>query len=464
MQKTLTIVLLILLSSNISAAVVEPYIYQHDKLTDSVKCDANPRFSYSLYLPSYYNAKSKWPVLFVFDPGGRSRAAVERFIPAAEKYGYIVACPPKSRNGVPWNDILEITDCMFGDVKKKYSVDPSRIYTAGFSGGSRVASAIAIMYKGVSGVIACGAGLPGDPSGAALPQFDMIGIVGNTDMNYIEMCQLENYLEKKGRIAELRIFEGGHKWPDSNILQGAVEWLDLQAAKRGIIKRKQEFTDSLFAVAAEAAESNMKNGNLMEAARQYKYILKDFPNYPRSAKPKKTLDSLKLTKEYSRALKKWNDNISREKEERTSLEALLMKRIENGSGHDSIYMQISGKIESFRRLANGKDQELKSMASRILSFMSLMCYEKGNGLYTSGRYREASKCYESGVLAEPGNVQMLVSGARAFVLDSNVPDALSFLRKAVEQGFHDRQLLMNDKAFAKIRDDQRFVRIMDEMK
>lgn len=464
MQKTLTFIILLLLSSNISAAVMEPYSYQYKKLIDSVSCDANPPISYSLYVPSYYSLKSKWPVLFVFDPGGRSKSAVERFIPAAEKYGYIVACPPGSKNGLPWNDILELTDCMFNDVKKKYAVDASRIYTAGFSGGSRVASAIAIMYKGIAGVIACGAGLPGVPSGATLPSFDMIGIVGNTDMNYLEMCELESYLEKTGRNAELRIFEGGHRWPDSDILQGAVEWLHLQAIKRGIIKSKPEFTDSMFSGEIRTAENSMVKGNLIEAARQYKYILKDFTNDPRTVKYEKTLDSLKLTKEYSRAFKRWNDNTKREREERSALEALLSKRLEDGTGHDSTYLRISGKLESLRRLGNVKNQETKFLASRLLSFMSLMCYEKGNGLYNSGRYSEASKCFEAGVLTEPGNVQMLISGARAFALDNNMPESLSFLRKAVGLGFHDKQLLLNDKAFSKIRGDQKFVKIVSELK
>lgn len=106
MKKTVTFFLLVLLSGKISAAVVEPYTYQHSQLTDSVKCDANPKISYSLYMPSNNSNKSNWPLLFVL-----------------------------------------------------------RIYTAGFSGGARVASAIAIMYKGVTGVIDCCAGLPGVPSG-----------------------------------------------------------------------------------------------------------------------------------------------------------------------------------------------------------------------------------------------------------------------------------------------------------
>lgn len=460
MKRNLTLILLFLLSSKISVAVVKPYTYQYEKIIDSISCDANPRFSYSLYLPSHYSIKSKWPVLFVFDPGGRSKSAVERFIPAAEKYGYIVACPPGSKNGLPWNEILELTRCMFIDVKKKYSVDESRIYTAGFSGGSRVASAIAITFKGIAGVIACGAGLPGIPSGETLPAFDMIGLVGNTDMNYIEMVELESYLEKSARNAELRIFEGGHKWPDSDILQGAVEWLDLQALKRGIISRKKDFTDSLFIAAILSAENCIRKENLIEAERQYKYILKDFPNDSRTVKFKKTLDSLKLTKEYSRALKRWNDNMKDEVEERRELEILLTKRLEDGNGHDSTYLRISGKLESIRRMGNGKDKDARLLASRLLSFMSLLCYEKGFSFYNSGRYNESSKCFEAGLLVEPGNIPMLISGARAFALDNNINESLSFLRKAVKLGFSDKQLILNDVAFAKIRGDQRFVRIV----
>lgn len=435
--------------------------WHRGQITDSVRCDANKRFCYSLYLPENYNDKTKWPVLFVFDPGARSHMAVQRFVPAAEKYGYIVVCSPNSRNGLAWNETADLTNCMFGDVMKKFSTDASRIYTAGFSGGSRVASALAMMYKGISGVIACGAGLAVNPSGGNLPAFDMIGLVGCNDMNYSEMCELERIMENAGKKLELRVFEGRHEWPDPKLLEGAVGWLDMQAVRKGTIKRGNDFIELMVNHAFSAAKESLKSGDLVEAARRYKYIPKDFPDDPRTVKAIKTLDSLKLTKDYSRAVKKCNAVMERETSERDYLGTLLMNRVESGKANDSTSLRISDRLGYFRRMEKDNDPYTRAMAYRVMSFMSLVCYERGSNFYSVGKYREASICFETGMLAEPDNMQMLIFQAKACALDNNASEALACLKKAVDKGFKDRELLMKDKAFAGLRNDGRFRRIIE---
>ena len=49
--------------------------------------------SFSLYLPTNFEVTKKWPVVFVFDSNGRGKQAVQMFMPAAEKNGYILAAP-----------------------------------------------------------------------------------------------------------------------------------------------------------------------------------------------------------------------------------------------------------------------------------------------------------------------------------------------------------------------------------
>src|SRR3954463_3577923 len=69
------------------------------KISDDVKCLAEPSQSYALYLPSNYTPERPWPVILAFDPGARGRVPVERYQVAAETYGYIVAGSNQSRNG-----------------------------------------------------------------------------------------------------------------------------------------------------------------------------------------------------------------------------------------------------------------------------------------------------------------------------------------------------------------------------
>ena len=130
----------------------------------SVAVAADPSNSYALYLPSAYSPAKRWPLLLVFDPFARGEVSVKLFHEAAEKYGFIVVGSNNSRN---FQDPSAAIRMLWADVKERYAIDPRRIYTAGLSGGARVASSVALACKDcIAGVIANGAGLP---NGATSP-------------------------------------------------------------------------------------------------------------------------------------------------------------------------------------------------------------------------------------------------------------------------------------------------------
>src|SRR5215475_13441521 len=110
----------------------------------SVTVAADPTNSYALYLPSGYSANKRWPLLLVFDPFARGEISVKLFYEAAEKYGFIVVGSNNSRN---FQDPSAAIRTLWADVKERYAIDPRRIYTAGLSGGARVASSIALACK-----------------------------------------------------------------------------------------------------------------------------------------------------------------------------------------------------------------------------------------------------------------------------------------------------------------------------
>ena len=69
------------------------------KIVENVRCEKDSSQAYALYLPSHYSTDRTWPLLMAFDPRARGLTAVERFAPAAEKYGWIVVGSNNSRNG-----------------------------------------------------------------------------------------------------------------------------------------------------------------------------------------------------------------------------------------------------------------------------------------------------------------------------------------------------------------------------
>jgi len=68
-------------------------------------------------VPSNFTPERRWPVILLFDARARGRSGVERYQPAAEKYGYIVAGSNNSRNG-PCEPTLEAAKAMSAAVRE----------------------------------------------------------------------------------------------------------------------------------------------------------------------------------------------------------------------------------------------------------------------------------------------------------------------------------------------------------
>src|SRR3984893_16076904 len=198
------------------------------QIVDPIKCSADPSQTYALYLPSNYSPDRPWKLILASDPRGQGRQGVEHLQAAAEKYGYIVAGSNNSRNGPPQVS-LTAAQAMWTDVGKHFSINPKRVYTAGLSGGARIAMKVALDSDQIAGVIASSAGFPPGHRRSDL-KFVVFGTAGTEDFNYLEMRQLDQELSSPHRVV---IFEGGHTWLPSSLAVEAVEWLELQASHPG---------------------------------------------------------------------------------------------------------------------------------------------------------------------------------------------------------------------------------------
>ncbi|HXP83133.1 MAG TPA: hypothetical protein VN841_00345 [Bryobacteraceae bacterium] len=235
------------------------------QIVDTVKSAADQAQTYVLYLPSNYTPAKRWNLILAFDPGGRGRRPVERYQAAAEKYGYIVAGSNNSRNG-PWDISRAAALAMWTDVLQRFSIDASRIYAAGHSGGARVAMSIAMETSGaaayggggkypgkVAGVFASSAVYPGDERLDKL-RFPVFGTAGTEDFNNLEMHQFDQTVTSAHR---LEIFEGPHAWLPESLAMRAVEWMELQAMKSGLRARDNAWLNQRFS-AGEADAASLK--------------------------------------------------------------------------------------------------------------------------------------------------------------------------------------------------------------
>jgi len=254
---------LLLLSVAVCARPIQAQDLPRGTIIDDVTCGDDPGQSYALYLPSTYARNQPWSLLLGFHPAARGRAIVEKYRDAAEQYGYIVAASNTSRNG-PMVAASASVRAMSIDLGQRFAIDADRVYLTGLSGGARVAMQVALGKNNIAGVIASSAGYPDAKPRASL-SFPVFATAGTEDFNYLEMRQLDRKLTSPHYLA---VFSGGHALPPDSVALEAIEWMELQAMKRGRRARDEAMLDRFLAkrrARIAASTSGAATVHLLEA-------------------------------------------------------------------------------------------------------------------------------------------------------------------------------------------------------
>ncbi|MEP6535606.1 MAG: hypothetical protein ABJF23_09835 [Bryobacteraceae bacterium] len=337
------------------------------RVMESVKCQADPSQSYALYLPLRYAPEHSWPVIFAFDPRARGRIPVEIYQAAAEKYGYIVAASNNSQNG-SWAVSMAAADAMINDVLRNFQVDEKRIYTAGMSGGARVAMGIALNSNRMAGVIASSAGYP-DAKPRKCLSFILFGTAGTEDFNYLEMRQMDRALTTPHHVS---VFEGGHVWLSSSLAVEAVEFLELQAMKSGSKPVDQALVENLFL--RRTAGCEQKSGKELLSALEA--IAADFDGLKDTGDLSSRAASLRRDKRVRDALKK--DRAEEESEQRQTDEILGMERqLISSEEKQTVLSQLRVRWKHIAAAANApEDSPERRTARRILRGLTMGAGER----------------------------------------------------------------------------------------
>ena len=244
-------------------------------LTASVVCAKTPEQSYAIYLPSSYDAKRAWPIIYALDPLARGAVPVEMLQAAAEKYGYIVVGSHNSRNG-PGTIQYAAMNAMWADTHQRFNIDDKRVYLTGFSGGARAATMIAFGCGNcAAGIIAHGAGFLREmPPTKDIP-YSYYAAIGTRDYNYPELVQLARKLSELKVTHRLRPFDGAHQWATADAWMEAVEWMELRAMKENRRERDPAFAADYARRMGERAAAMEAAGDAYGALREYEQLVTD---------------------------------------------------------------------------------------------------------------------------------------------------------------------------------------------
>ena len=420
----------------------------------SVTAVADPANSYALYLPSAYSPVKRWPLLLLFDPFARGEVSVNLFHEAAEKYGFIVVGSNNSRN---FQDPSAAVRTLWADVKERYAIDPRRIYTAGLSGGARVASSIALACKDcIAGVIANGAGLA---QGASVPGpevADWFLVAGTTDFNYPELLHLKEALEARNAASRLVVYDGPHNWMPKDFAERALAWLQLRAMVKGMAPVEKEFIGRQFEGRLAEAASAQKAGDILAATRDYREMAQDFSKF-RDVKEQDALaKSLAATEEFRKAAKNEKAVLDLQDEVARKVGNLVAGISERSDDHAAFVSQLQSAVnDAYRDKKESSSAARKQAIERGLASAFAFAAESGQQAMLKKDYLAAKEMFHAGETIQPESAWASYLLATADAQLGEKKQAIQELKKALEKGMTNAKAL-EDGAFDRIRNEEGF--------
>jgi len=431
---------------------------------DAVACAADAEQSYALYLPSAYNRDRRWPIIYCFEPGARGPIPIRLFRAAAEKYGYILACSNNSRNG-PLEPAIRALQAAWDDTQARFAIDNDRVYSAGYSGGAKMALLFGLfLNRPWAGVISCCGGLPEGMSTEALPKDLAVFVAtGLTDFNYWPSRNIGAAMNALGVVNHLEIFAGGHTWMPGAVAMNAVSWLELQAMKKGKQKKDDAWIAAQFAERSQQAQEIEKTGESAAAHEAYLALAADFRGLIDVAAAENAAALLNRPAD----IKKYKKTLKAAEEEETRK-----------------FAQVNGALASFVNAANAQerrrfldilgipglrkkkddDSAAGLTARRLLGFIFAEAINKALQAYGQGDMKSARHMYELTVLVDPGRGYAWYNLACVYSRLGEKKDALRALETAVRNGVQDREAIERDPDLEAIRREPAYIRLLETLK
>jgi predicted esterase len=360
----------------------EPATYERGRVVERLATMIDPSITYAYYLPANYDPAKRWPIVYVFDPVKRGPFGAELFREAAEANGWIVISSNDTSSAADWAPNSKAINAMWPDAQRRFSVDTKRIYASGMSGGAIMAWSLAKTSKAVAGVIGCSGRLADDHDTDDVT-FDWFGTAGRGDFNYNEARLIEAKLAAVHAMYRVEIFEGGHRWPPPSMISQAVEWMELQAMRRGTRTRDDAYIARVLD-ADLAAASKLTD---LEGLRRYDAITRTYDGLADVTVAKKKSDELRGSAAVKRVLREERNGDEFEK----SAKQRMLRAVQDFISNDAelgTTLAHDLDLPHLRKQASGTNYEA-AVAQRILAFTRFQLRRLAEDLDAHGRASRA---------------------------------------------------------------------------
>lgn len=438
--------------------------FPQGEIVEKVRVKSDQTQSYALYLPRNYTPDKKWAILYAFEPMARGKLPVTIFQAAAEKYGYIVVGSYNSQNALDGGVLSKILSALWNDTHQRFAIDERRVYATGFSGGSRVASGFAASCGCVAGVIGSGAGFPIALKPMPSLPFIYFNAIGLDDYNYYEIRALRKGLEEAKITHRVEKFDGAHQWLIKSVAEEALAWMQLYGMKKGILAKDDEFIDSTFKTRIAKAENYFSRRQYLEAFQSFLAIATDFSDFKDVSEITKKIENLRNSDDLRKAIRDEESQIVMQEKHANFIISTGYK-LRNTEEKMTALPELRTYIANLQKDADEKeDSPRRRIARRSLSRVFAETYEAALFRYERDKQYDLAKLnFELANEIYPKSPRIPYDRARIYALSGQKKQALDYLEKAIGFGFKNWQEMEAEKAFEKIRQEEKFQKLLKQI-
>ncbi|PIB30682.1 alpha/beta hydrolase [Maribacter sp. 4G9] len=407
----------------------------------AIKGEGGDTETFSLYLPSNFNMSQAWPVLFLFDMQGSSRAALSMFSSAAEKEGYILASSNDLKDTLSLSQNVLIANRMLNTVYDMIPIHKERVYVGGIGDGGRFATLVPTFIKDIKGVLSCGAALANTEVLTRKNMFYFIGIAGRSDYNYRELLESKIILDNLKFPNLLLFFEGEHQWAPIDQTANALRSFTLSEMAKGTVPRNDSLVNEYYQSSLIRANELLSNDKPLLAENALDNAIEVY-------NPFGDLDSLKTSKKILRRSKTYR--FKKRLQENFFLKETLTKEDYGYYLEEDIltynYNNLGWwnfQMSELDKMDKSSNEFEKRMANRLRGFLNALISDNLNIIATDKQVdlEALNFLYQLKTITEPKNPEnyLKVISYSAFIEDYGT--GIFYLEELLKTGYDNTEEL-----------------------